>query len=105
MDENNILLNNIIIHAPYIINLANNEKADSYSFAISFLRQEIKRAEMLGVDKIVLHPGSYVNLDIDTGINNIINALNSVLDEYTSVNICLETMAGKGTEIGFKLEH
>ncbi len=105
MDKNNILIDDIVIHAPYIINLANNEKKDSYSFAIDFLRNEIKRAEMLGVNKIVLHPGSFVNLDIDTGINNIINGLNQVLDKYCNVNICLETMAGKGTEIGFKLEH
>ena len=105
LDKNNIPLSNIIIHAPYIINLANNEKKDSYEFAISFLRQEIKRANMLGVDKIVLHPGSYVNLDIDTGINNIINGLNNVLEDNQIVKICLETMAGKGTEVGFKPEH
>ena len=105
LDQNNIELKNIVIHAPYIINLANNEKNDSYEFAISFLRQEIKRANMLGVDRIVLHPGSYVNLDIDTGISNIINGLNAVLEDNQTVRICLETMAGKGTEIGFKLDH
>ena len=74
--ENNIELKNIIIHAPYIINLANNEKEESYRFSINFLKDEINRASMLGVEKIVLHPGSFVNLDLDKGINNVINALN-----------------------------
>ena len=105
LDENNIKLSNVIIHAPYIINLANNEKKDMYSFAIDFLKEEIKRADMLGISKLVLHPGSYVKLDLDTGINNIINALNEVITPNQDVMICLETMAGKGTEIGFKLEH
>lgn len=105
MEENNIDIKNVIVHAPYIINLANNSKEDSYLFAINFLKEEIKRVESLGVERLVLHPGSYVSLDIDTGINNIINALNEVIDENTNVKICLETMAGKGTETCFKLEH
>ena len=105
MNENNIDINNLIVHAPYIINLANNEKKDNYSFAISFLKDEIKRVEKLGVNRLVLHPGSFVNLDIDKGINNIINALNEVIDKKQEVKICLETMAGKGSEVCFKLEH
>ena len=103
--ENNIKLENVIIHAPYIINLANNEKEENYRFAIEFLKEEINRASMLGVTKLVLHPGSFVNLDIETGINNIANALNEVITYNQEVVICLETMAGKGTEIGFNLEH
>ena len=59
----------------------------------------------MGVKKIVLHPGSYTTLDIERGIKCIINALNEVLKGDSSVSILLETMAGKGTEIGFKLEH
>ena len=105
MKENNIKLENIVIHAPYIINLANNENEEKYQFAIDFLKKEIKRVESFGVKRLVLHPGSYVNLDIDTGIKNVINALNEVIDPKSSVKICLETMAGKGTEICFKLEH
>lgn len=103
--ENNIELKNIIIHAPYIINLANNEKEESYRFSINFLKDEINRASMLGVEKIVLHPGSFVNLDLDKGINNVINALNEVITYNQEVKICLETMAGKGSEICYKLEH
>ena len=72
LKENSIDIKNVIVHAPYIINLANNEKEDSYKFAIEFLKEEIKRVEAFGVEKVVLHPGSYVKLDLDTGINNII---------------------------------
>ena len=103
--ENNVELKNIIIHAPYIINLANNEKEESYRFSINFLKDEINRASMLGVEKIVLHPGSFVNLDLDKGINNVINALNEVITYNQEVKLCLETMAGKGSEICYKLEH
>lgn len=105
MNENNIDIRNVIVHAPYIINLANDENKEKYLFAINFLKEEIKRVEKMGVKKIVLHPGSYTTLDIDRGIKCIINALNEVLKEDSSVSILLETMAGKGTEIGFKLEH
>lgn len=103
--ENNIELKNIIVHAPYIINLANNEKEDNYKFAINFLRQEIKRAYALGSNKLVLHPGSFVNLDLETGIKNIVNALNEVIEPNLELKICLETMSGKGSEIGFDLSH
>ena len=99
MKENNILASKIIIHAPYIINLANNKEDDRYNFAISFLEEELKRAEELGIKYVVLHPGSHVGLGIDAGIENIIRALNMVLGKY-DVTVLLETMAGKGSEVG-----
>ena len=105
MNDNGIDIKNVIVHAPYIINLANNLDKTKYNFAINFLKEEIKRVESFGVDKLVLHPGSYTTLDIDTGIDNIINALNEVISPNQKVKICLETMAGKGTEVCFKLEH
>ena len=104
MKENNIDINNVIVHAPYIVNLANNKEEDKYQFAINFLINEIKRTEEIGVKKIVLHPGSHVGLGEDIGIENIINALNIVLDKEDGPIICLETMAGKGTEIGKTFE-
>ena len=104
MKKNNININNVIIHAPYIVNLANNKDEDKFNFAVNFLKQELKRAEMLGIKKIVLHPGSHVGLGVDTGLNNIIKGLNLVLDESTGPIICLETMAGKGTELGKSFE-
>ncbi len=105
MKENGIDIKNVVVHAPYIINLANNENKEKYSFSISFLKEEIKRVEKFGVEKLVLHPGSYTTQNIDTGINNIINALNEIITPDQNVKICIETMAGKGTEVCFKLEH
>lgn len=102
MKETGFNQENIIIHAPYIINLANNEK--NFEFAIDFLKQELKRCEELGIYKIVLHPGSYVKLGGEVGTQNIINGLNEVLKEDTKVMILLETMAGKGTEVGRTFE-
>lgn len=104
LSDNNINLKNVVIHAPYIINLANNSKMESYLFGISFLKEEINRANMLGVEKLVLHPGSSVKLSKEEGIKNIINALNEVITPLQTVKICIETMAGKGSEVGSNLE-
>ena len=101
MDKENINIENVVIHAPYIINLANPKNFD---FNVSFLKEEIKRASSLGIKRIVLHPGSHVGLGIQEGIKNIINALNQVIEEKQEVIVCLETMAGKGSEVGSKLE-
>ena len=103
MKENNISLDNVVVHAPYIINLANNKDLDKYNFSINFLKQECNRCADLFVKKLVLHPGSHVGCGNDIGINNIINALNEVLKESDTI-ILLETMAGKGTEVGKTLE-
>lgn len=103
MKENNISLSNVVVHAPYIINLANNKDLDKYNFSINFLKQECNRCADLFVKKLVLHPGSHVGCGNDVGINNIINALNEVLKESDTI-ILLETMAGKGTEVGKTLE-
>lgn len=94
-------LKNIIVHAPYIINLANPKTSE---FAVNFLKEEIKRVEKLGITKIVLHPGSHVGVTKEEGIQNIIRGLNQVVDRTTKVMICLETMAGKGTECGSTFE-
>ena len=100
MVENNINIEKVVVHAPYIINLANTEK---YDFAVSFLKQEVKRCEDIGVKYMVLHPGSHVGLGEEVGINNIVNGLNDVLED-SKVTILLETMAGKGSELGCNLD-
>ncbi len=100
MKENNIDISNVIVHAPYIINLANNKEESKYDFSINFLKQEIKRCEQIGIKYLVLHPGSHVGLGVDEGISNIIFALNKVNESNSSVVILLETMAGKGSEVG-----
>lgn len=101
MRENNIDLEKVIIHAPYIVNLGNLEKFD---FSVDFLKGEIFRANQLGIKNVVLHPGAYVNYTKDESINSIIRGLNLILDNNMDVCICLETMAGKGTEIGSNMD-
>ena len=96
MEQAGIDKNKVIVHAPYIINLANTEK---YDFAVSFLKQEVDRVEALGMKYMVLHPGSHVGLGVDVAIENITRGLNEVLGK-NDVTILLETMAGKGTEVG-----
>ena len=101
MKENGMELENVIVHAPYIINLCND---NNFDFSVSFLKQELIRCEELGMTKLVLHPGSSVGLEREHAISNIIKGLNIVLDDNHNVIICLETMAGKGTEVGKSFE-
>ena len=103
MEENNINLDKIIVHAPYIVNLANSDSV-KHEFAVNFLKQEVNRCEKLGIKNMVLHPGSHVGMGIDTGIEYIIDGLNKVLETDNSVCILLETMAGKGSEVGSNFE-
>ena len=104
MEDNHIDINTVICHAPYIVNLANNLDEHKYDFSINFLIQEIKRCEEMGIKYIVLHPGSSVGIERNIAIDNIVYALNMILKQDNKVMILLETMAGKGTEIGSTLE-
>lgn len=101
LKENNIAIENVIVHAPYIINLA-SVNPYKHKIAIDVLKNEIIRTNAIGCKYLVLHPGNAVDCDIDTGINNIANSINEILDSLSdnSVVICLETMSGKGTEVG-----
>lgn len=92
---NNIL--DVVIHAPYIINLANNKTVD-------LLATEIERSDAIGASSIILHPGAHVALSRQEGIDNIINNINNTLTFGQNVTLCLETMSGKGTEIGITFE-
>ena len=102
MKENDIDYSKVIVHAPYIINLANDSDPDKFNFSVNFLIGEIERCDLLGIKNMVLHPGSHVGLGVENGIHNIIRGLNLILDKG-ECNILLETMAGKGTEIGRNL--
>jgi len=95
----------IVVHAPYIINLGSPKK-DTFELAVRFLQDEIRRTDYLKVSQIVLHPGAYTDKDPEYGIARIAEGLNEVLrgTKDTDVNIALETMAGKGTEIGRTFE-
>ncbi len=104
MKENNIALENVICHAPYIVNLANNQDLEKYQFAKDFLRNEINRCETLGVRYIVLHPGSATKLERSYAIDNIVNGINNILIKEDNIVILLETMAGKGTELGINID-
>ena len=101
--ENNFDFNNIVCHAPYIINLA-NKTGDKWDFGVNFLINELKRCEKLGVNKIVVHPGSSVGITQEEGLDNISEALNIILSHNINVNILLETMAGKGNECGRNID-
>lgn len=98
MKENDI--SDIVVHAPYIINIANTKKQDTFDLGVRFLRSEIDRTIAIGAKQIVLHPGAHVGAGAEKGIKRIIEGLNEVLDKDDDIQIALETMAGKGTEIG-----
>ena len=104
MQDNGIDKNNVIVHSPYIINLANGDES-KFNFSCNFLSEELKRVNTFGFKYLVLHPGSHVGQGVDVGISNIVKALNLVLDKDNSnVMILLETMAGKGSEVGRNFE-
>lgn len=98
MKENGI--SNIVVHAPYIINLGNTTKPETFSLAVEFLQKEIERTAHIGATQIVLHPGAHVGAGADAGIARIVEGLNEVLATEFPVQIALETMAGKGSECG-----
>lgn len=93
-----------IVHAPYIINLANTVKPEVYELAVDFLQLEIERTQALGSKVLVLHPGAHVGAGAEAGMEQIAKGLNEVLTADTKVMVALETMAGKGSEIGRNFE-
>ncbi len=97
-------LSEFVVHAPYIINLGNSVKPETYELAVDFLREEIRRTEAMGSRVLVLHPGSHVDAGEKAGIAQIVKGLNEVLTADTKVQIALETMSGKGSEIGKSFE-
>jgi deoxyribonuclease IV len=97
MQKHNI--DEIVVHAPYIINLA-SFKDSIYDIGVQVLASEIARTEAIGAKYLVMHPGAFTERNIDYGIDRIVSGLNKVLTPDTKVTLCLETMAGKGTEIG-----
>lgn len=97
-------MSNIVVHAPYIINIGNSLKPETFALGVEFLQKEIERTAALGAKQIVLHPGAHVGAGTDKGIEKIIEGLNEVLSQDFPVQIALETMAGKGTECGRSFE-
>ncbi|PKM87560.1 MAG: deoxyribonuclease IV [Firmicutes bacterium HGW-Firmicutes-10] len=105
LSEAEIPAQHIIVHAPYIINLANTLKPETFDLAVDFLKKEIDRTRQIGAKIIVLHPGSHVNAGEDIGLNRIVEGLNLALADNDDIEIALETMAGKGSELGYRFEH
>jgi len=105
MEKHGLKTENVVVHAPYIINLANPDP-EKRAFAVSFLTEEIKRTDAMHVSQIVLHPGSAVGLDREAAVKWIAEGINQVFENTKGVNvkIALETMAGKGNEVGRSFE-
>ena len=102
MEENGI--EQFIVHAPYIINLGNTIKPETYEIAVQFLELELQRTMAMGSKVLVLHPGAHVGAGVEAGVASIVKGINEVLTAETDCYIALETMAGKGTEIGRTFE-
>ena len=103
--ENVINPHDIIVHAPYIVNLAQQDN-EKFNFAVKLLSDELRKTDLIGAKYMVLHPGAHVGSGSHLGVNRIANGINQMLDltsEFNSV-ITLETMAGKGTECGRNFE-
>lgn len=104
MEKYQIHADKVIVHAPYIVNLANGDE-EKFMFSCQFLKQELKRVSECHMKYLVLHPGSHVGAGVEEGISNIVRGLNTILkDDDTNVMILLETMAGKGSEVGRNFE-
>jgi deoxyribonuclease-4 len=102
MEEHGI--SEIVVHAPYIINIGNTQNPSTFELGVNFLRSEIERTEAIGAKQIVLHPGAHVGAGTEEGIKKIVEGLNEVLTGQEKVQIALETMAGKGSECGKSFE-
>ncbi|WP_042355030.1 deoxyribonuclease IV [Bacillus rubiinfantis] len=102
MEEQGI--DEIVVHAPYIINIGNTSNPNTFDLGVRFLRSEIERTEAIGAKQIVLHPGAHVGAGEEAGIKKIIEGLNEVLTGDEQLQIALETMAGKGSECGKSFE-
>ncbi len=97
-------MDEFVVHAPYIINLANTVKPETFEIAVEFLELELARTEAMGSNTLILHPGSHVGAGVEAGVEQIAKGINAVLTKDTKVHIALETMAGKGSEIGRNFE-
>lgn len=104
MRQHGMTMDAMVVHAPYIINLGNSVNPSTYDLAINFLRMEIERVQCIGAKYIVLHPGSHTTGSFEDGVRHIIDGLNQILKPSDTIMILLETMAGKGSEIGKDLE-
>ena len=104
MEEHGIVATSMIVHAPYIINLANVVREETFTLAVEFLAKEIERVKEIGATVLVLHPGSHVGAGEQEGLDRIVSGLDLAMEQIGSIQIALETMAGKGSELGYRFE-
>jgi deoxyribonuclease-4 len=104
LTENNIDINNVIVHGPYVVNLANTFNKETFDFSVKFLKKEIAKMEAIGLKTIVLHPGSALTAQPKDALSQIVEGLNLVLTESSTVRIALETMCGRGSEVGINFD-
>ncbi len=93
----------LLAHAPYTMNLASG-KVETYEFACTVIREDLVRMDVLGIENLVFHPGSHTGIGMDAGIKNIIAGLDQAITGRENITVLLETMSGKGTEIGARFE-
>ena len=93
----------ILAHAPYTMNLA-SAKPEVYEFACTVIREDVTRMDRLGIENLVFHPGSHTGIGAEAGIQNIIAGLDQAITGKENITVLLETMSGKGTEIGWRFE-
>lgn len=89
----------VLAHAPYTMNLA-SARESVYEFACTVIREDVARMDDLGIENLVFHPGSHTGIGVAAGIENIIRGLDQAITGEERITVLLETMSGKGTEIG-----
>lgn len=94
-------INEIVCHGAYTMNLC-SDREDLRELAIKLINEDMKKIRDLKIDNYVLHPGSHKNQGIEKGLNLIVEGLNQI-DVSNGQKICIETMSGKGSEVGFDL--
>lgn len=102
--ENNIEIDNVIVHGPYALNLANTIDEKKFAWSVEFLKKETKRMEDIGLKTMVLHPGSSLKTPLPAALDQVVHGLNLVLQDNSQIRIALETMSGKGSEVGSNFE-
>jgi deoxyribonuclease-4 len=102
--ENKIEADNVIVHGSYVLNMANVAREDIFSWSVEFLKKELAKMEKIGLKTIILHPGSAVNTPVNESLSQLAKGINLVLEDTSTVRIALETMCGRGSEIGVNFE-
>lgn len=104
MEQHGISKDAMIVHAPYIINLGNCMNPDTFQLGVDFLTQEIERVKGIHASILVLHPGSHVKAGEEAGLHKVVEGLDKAMQHIGNVQIALETMSGKGSELGISFE-